>query len=486
MVIKTREDLDAVKAEGLARLYPDRMKVMVGSATCGIANGANETTLALINALQNEGLDAVVDTVGCVGFCQQEPLVEVWRPGHPRVLYRNINDKRAPQLVAALKEGDVKKAWALYRSEQDEIITADEVKKWDLSAANGQYGTIPTAADVPFFSKQVKIALRNCGYVNPTSLCEYVARGGFYALFETLRSKSPEDVVNEVKESGLRGRGGGGFLTGRKWASARKAKGDVKYVICNADEGDPGAYMDRSILEGDPYSVLEGMLIGAYAVGNCTQGYIYVRHEYPRAIQMLEAAIGEMREHGLLGEGILGSDFSFDIQLSRGGGAFVCGESTALMASIEGKRGEPRAKYVHTVEAGLFGKPTVLNNVETWANVPVIMARGASWYKGIGTPTNTGTKVFSLVGNVQRTGLVEVPMGISLREIIYDIGGGIAKKRKFKGVQTGGPSGGCLPEQFLDMPVDFDSLTQHGSMMGSGGMIAVSYTHLTLPTIYSV
>jgi len=471
MPITTVQDLDELKKQGQAQMYPGRMKLMIGYATCGIANGAPETLLALASAVQAEGLDATLEKTGCVGYCQAEPLVDVWVPGRPRLVYKDLTAKKVPQFVKDLKAGDVKKGWVLYKTVQEPYILTDETLEYDVSGGNGAYAGIPTSGELPFFGKQFKIALRNCGYVNPVSLEEYVARGGFYAIHKVLTTMSPDDVINEVKESALRGRGGGGFLTGRKWATARRVPGDVKYIICNADEGDPGAYMDRAVLEGDPFSVLEGMLIGAYAVGNSTTGYIYVRHEYPRAVEMLDSAIASMREHGLLGEKIMGSELSFDIKISRGGGAFVCGESTALMASLEGKRGDPRAKYVHTVEVGLFGKPTVLNNVETWANVPAVIMRGAKWFKGIGTPTNTGTKVFSLVGNVKRTGLVEVPMGIALREIIYDIGGGIAKDRRFKAVQTGGPSGGCLPAEKLDLAVDFDELTKAGSMMGSGGMI---------------
>jgi NADH:ubiquinone oxidoreductase subunit F (NADH-binding)/Pyruvate/2-oxoacid:ferredoxin oxidoreductase delta subunit len=283
---------------------------------------------------------------------------------------------------------------------------------------------------------------------------------------------SPEDVLEEIKKSGLRGRGGGGFPTGSKWESCRKASGDKKYVICNADEGDPGAYMDRSLLEGNPHSVLEGMLIGAYAIGS-DEGYIYVRNEYPLAVKHAEMAIAALEELGLMGNDILGSGFSFTLHINRGGGAFVCGESTALVASLEGKVGEPRSKYIHLAESGLWGKPTNLNNVETWANVPVIIKKGADWYSAIGTEGSKGTKIFSLVGKVNNTGLVEVPMGISLREIIFDIGGGIPDGKAFKAVQTGGPSGGCIPESLIDLPVDFDKLKEVGSMMGSGGMIVM-------------
>ncbi len=330
----------------------------------------------------------------------------------------------------------------------------------------------PHYHQVPFYSKQFKIALRNCGFINPDLIDEYIARGGYFSLYKALLNMKPEEIIEEIKRSGLRGRGGAGFFTGNKWESCRKSKGDLKFVLCNADEGDPGAYMDRSVLEGDPHSVIEGMIIGAYAIG-AQEGFIYVRDEYPLAIQKLKMAIQQAERVGLLGENILGSGFSFNIHLFRGGGAFVCGESTALMASIEGKVGEPRAKHIHTTESGLWDKPSNLNNVETWNNVPVILGRGADWYSKIGTEGSKGTKVFSVVGKVNNTGLVEVPMGITLREIVYDVGGGIPDGKKFKAVQTGGPSGGCIPESLIDLPVDFDRLTEAGSMMGSGGMIVM-------------
>ncbi|GAF78843.1 unnamed protein product, partial [marine sediment metagenome] len=310
------------------------------------------------------------------------------------------------------------------------------------------------------------------GIVDPTSIEDYIAKDGYNALAKVLTSMTPEEVISEVEVSGLRGRGGGGFPTARKWRSCQEAEGLPKYVICNGDEGDPGAFMDRSIMEGNPHSVIEGMLIGAYAIGS-EHGYVYVRNEYPLAVEHLKIAISQAKEMGLSGQNILGSAFSFDIKINRGGGAFVCGESTALMASLEGRPGEPRAKYIHTVESGLNGKPTNLNNVETWANVPTIINKGGKWFANIGTEKSKGTKVFSLVGKVVNTGLVEVPMGISLRRIIDEIGGGIRDGKQFKAVQTGGPSGGCIPSEYLDARVDFDELTKLGSMMGSGGMIVM-------------
>jgi NADH-quinone oxidoreductase subunit F len=327
--------------------------------------------------------------------------------------------------------------------------------------------------DVPFYRLQERVILGDNGFMDPTSIEDYIARGGYSALAKALHNPmQPEEIVDTIKRSGLRGRGGAGFPTGRKWASCRNAEGEPKYVICNADEGDPGAYMNRSTLEGNPHLVLEGMIIGAYAIGS-KEGYIYVRHEYPLAVENFELALEAARGYGLLGKDILGSGFDFDVQIARGGGAFVCGESSALMRSLEGDVGEPRAKYVHSVERGLWEKPSALNNVGTWANVPHIINKGWEWYRSLGTENSPGTKIFSLVGKVNNTGLVEVPMGITLREIIFDIGGGIPEGKEFKAVQTGGPSGGCIPESLLDLPVDFDELTRVGSMMGSGGMIVM-------------
>ena len=328
--------------------------------------------------------------------------------------------------------------------------------------------------EVPFYKRQQRLVFGSNGMIDPTSIEDYLAIGGYSAIVQVLFEMEPEEVIEEIKKSGLRGRGGGGFPAGIKWETCRNApsRNGTRYVICNADEGDPGAYMDRSLLEGNPHSIIEGMLIGAYAIGS-NQGYVYVRHEYPLAVQNLGIALDQAGEIGLLGKDILGSGFGFDMKISRGGGAFICGESTALMASLEGKIGEPRSKHIHTSVSGLHGKPSNLNNVETWANVPIIINRGAQWYSGIGTEGSKGTKIFSLVGKINNTGLVEVPMGITLREIIYDIGGGIPDGKKFKAVQTGGPSGGCIPESLIDLPVDFDKLKEVGSIMGSGGMIVM-------------
>jgi len=472
MRLRTLEDLQTIRDEGLKSLCPDKTKVTVGTATCGLATGGGKVLETLTREAQKEGMDLIIAETGCIGFCQREPIVQVLSPGKPMVVYQEMTPEKAVELIAALKSGTVKKDWAICQMEEEDCLIEGKTRKYATEKPSADTGEICLYQDLDFYNKQLKIALRNCGFIDPGNIAEYIARGGYFSLFKALHEMTPQEVIEEVQKSGLRGRGGAGFPTGTKWQSCRKAKGAIKYVICNADEGDPGAYMDRSILEGDPHSVLEGMIIGAYAIG-AHEGYMYVRNEYPLAIEKITKAIEQAQECGLLGQDIMGSGFDLTIKINRGGGAFVCGESTALMASLEGKVGEPRAKYVHTVEKGLWDRPSSLNNVETWANIPVIIARGGDWYSEIGIGESKGTKVFSLVGNINNTGLVEVPMGTTLREIIYDIGGGIPGGKKFKAVQTGGPSGGCIPEDLIDLPVGFDELTKAGSMMGSGGMIVM-------------
>jgi len=435
--------------------------LMVCTGTGCIAGGAFTLKDLLTEELQKRNLEDkyMIVPTGCNGFCAQGPIMVVQPEG---IFYEKVKPTDIKEIVDKLEEGKY----------VDRLIFKDAQTK----------ESIPYMKDIKFFGKQVLIALRNKGIINPENIDDAIARGAYQALSKALKM-TQEEIIDEVKKSGIRGRGGGGFPTGIKWESAFKAakrKNEIPYVICNADEGDPGAFMDRSIVEADPHTVLEGMTIGAKALG-AKEGFIYIRKEYPLALERLEIALNQAREKGLLGKNIMGSDFSFDIHVHRGAGAFVCGESTALMASMSGQAGEPKAKYVHNAEVGYKEKPTVLNNVETWANIPMIIGKGAKWFAGIGSgdvsenPWNgsSGTKVFSLVGKIQNSGLVEVPMGITLREIIYDIGGGIPNGRKFKAVQTGGPSGGCLPESFLDKPVDFDSLVEAGSMMGSGGMIVM-------------
>ena len=469
MRILSVKDLEKISAKFSKKLYfPESVKVNIGMASCGIAAGARAT---LERALKEHpaGESVEVRQTGCIGFCEEEPLVEILAKGKPRVVYKRVTEDKFPDVLQDYLDEKFSKKLILGQMRDPRSIL-EEDRANPLEKVEPIKG-IPFLDEVPFYAHQVKIALRNCGYIDPDSIEEYIGRGGYFAFVRVLAEMQPEEIIATIKKSGLRGRGGGGFPTGIKWDSCRKHPGE-RYVICNADEGDPGAYMDRSVLEGDPHSVLEGMLIAAYAIGS-TRGFLYVRNEYPLAVKRLVSAIKQAEAFGLLGENIAGSNFSFQVKISTGAGAFVCGESTALMASLEGKVGRPRAKYVHTVEKGFRESPSNLNNVETYANVPVIMLKGADWYAGMGTQYSKGTKVFSLVGKVKNTGLVEVPMGTSLREIIYDMGGGIPKKRKFKAVQTGGPSGGCIPEVFLDLQVGFDELTKVGSMMGSGGMIVM-------------
>jgi len=432
--------------------------ILIGMGTCGIAAGASEVAQAARQDVEKRGLRAQIVGVGCIGMCVKEPLMDIWLPGRPRITYANVKPEMVPQLI------------------EEHLVNGRVVKKLALAqmlfpGVHPEEG-LPTYPELPFYKKQLRIAMRNCGMIDPENILDYIAVDGYQALAKALGGMQPDQVIEEMKTSGLRGRGGAGFPTGLKWEFCRRAQGEPKYVICNADEGDPGAFMDRSILEGDPHSVIEGMAIAAYAIG-ARQGYIYCRAEYPLAIKRLRKAIHQAYEYGLLGENILGSDFSFDLYLKEGAGAFVCGEETALIASIEGRRGEPRPRPPFPVVSGLWNKPSNVNNVKSYGLTPQIILRGADWFRTIGTPNSPGTAVFALTGKIKNTGLIEVPMGITLREIIYDIGGGIAKKKKFKAVQTGGPLGGCLPESALDTPVDFDSLTQAGATMGSGGMIVV-------------
>jgi NADH:ubiquinone oxidoreductase subunit F (NADH-binding)/(2Fe-2S) ferredoxin len=472
MRILTLDDLQAVKEEGVKLTYPEKIKIMVGMATCGISAGADKVYQALEKKIAELKVDAVLEMTGCIGFCQREPLVDVVYPHKVRLSYQGMTPAKAEAIVEAIKEGQIYPENLLCRIDQEEIVVEGENKVY----ANPHPVELPVEApkyeDVPFFKKQVKIALRNCGYINPERIEEYIGRGGYKALYKALKELKPIDVIGVVKESGLRGRGGGGFPTGMKWEFAYNNKSDMKYVICNADEGDPGAFMDRGILEGDPHAVVEGMAIGAYAIG-AKEGYVYCRAEYPLALKRLEIAIKQAEELGLLGDNIFGTDFSFRLKIREGAGAFVCGEETALIASIEGKVGEPRQRPPFPAQSGLWEKPTIINNVKTWSHIAPIIVRGAEWYGSFGAPNNNGTTVFALVGKINDAGLVEIPLGTTLREMIFDIGGGIPGNREFKAVQTGGPSGGCIPAQYLDTPVEYDSLAKLGSIMGSGGMIVM-------------
>jgi NADH:ubiquinone oxidoreductase subunit F (NADH-binding)/NAD-dependent dihydropyrimidine dehydrogenase PreA subunit/(2Fe-2S) ferredoxin len=453
-------------------LLNGKPRIFVGTATCGLATGSQKVLDALRGEVESAKLDVRVVGTGCKGACFLEPLVDSVMPGLARVTYAQVKPDDAAALLEETMRGGVYQKRAMGRTLAEPFLIDDASEDYCPGELPAEIAKVPPYSEIPFFGRQMHVAMRNCGLIDPTSIEEYIAKGGYSAAVKALTEMEPDQIIEEIKASGLRGRGGGGFPTGRKWESCRKAHGDERFVICNADEGDPGAYMDRSIIEGDPHSVIEGMIIGSYAIG-ARRGFVYVREEYPLAVERLRMALKQAEDYGLLGDDILGSGHDFTIQINRGAGAFVCGESTALMASLEGRVGEPRAKYVHTVESGLWGQPSCLNNVETWNNVPVIIARGAEWFAGIGTEGSKGTKVFSLVGKVANVGLVEVPMGLTLRQVIEGIGGGVPGGRQFKAVQTGGPSGGCIPAQYLDMPVDFDRLTELGSMMGSGGMIVM-------------
>jgi NADH:ubiquinone oxidoreductase subunit F (NADH-binding)/Pyruvate/2-oxoacid:ferredoxin oxidoreductase delta subunit/(2Fe-2S) ferredoxin len=464
--------LEMLERGGLASLYPARTRISVGMATCGLATGAQAVYDRLGKEIADRGSDILLVKTGCLGFCQREPLVDLFLPGKPRLTFAEMTPDKASALVAAVAAGELPMDDLLCRHDR-ELLLGDVFREYAESAANDGLSGVPLYSEVPFFSKQMKIALRNCGCIDPGSIEEYAARSGYRALQSVLApGTSPEALIDEIRLSGLRGRGGGGFPTGLKWYLTRKTEADDRYVVCNADEGDPGAYMDRSILEGDPHSVIEGMILGGYAIGAST-GYIYVRTEYPLAIRRLSAALEQARAHGFLGADLLGSGFSFDIHIREGSGAFVCGEETSLMHSIEGVSPEPGSRPPFPSESGLWKKPTNINNVETWANIPPIALKGGAWFSGIGTEKSKGTKVFSLVGKVRNTGLVEVPMGITLREIIFEVGGGIPDDREFKAVQTGGPSGGCIPASLLDLPVDYERLAEAGSIMGSGGMVVM-------------
>jgi len=450
--LSSPQELEKLTNEILKKRDPHQPFITVCGGTGCHASGCHQVVDAFKKILQERVKSNGVGlrVTGCHGFCERGPLVVI----HPRkIMYQRVKSEDAPAIF-------------------QETVLNGKVMENLLYEHPTTGEKISTEEDIPFYKKQKRIIFGNNGSIDPTEIEDYIAVGGYRALPKALFTMKPEEIIKEVKKANLRGRGGGGFPAGLKWEQCRNAPGEIKYVICNADEGDPGAYMDRSLLEGNPHSVLEGMIIGAYAIG-AHEGYVFVRHEYPLAVVNIGIAIQQARDLGLLGGNILGSGFEFDVKVSRGGGAFVAGESTALMATIEGNVGEPRAKHIHTVISGLWERPSNLNNVETWANVPLIIERGADWYTQIGTEGSKGTKIFSLVGKVNNTGLVEVPMGITLREIVYDIGGGIPGGKKFKAVQTGGPSGGCIPESLIDLPVDFDRLTEVGSMMGSGGMIVM-------------
>lgn len=462
-MIQTKEGLEQARDRALARIQEDQVRILICAGTGCLAGGSASIYEKLCELTKNhtdvdvefgaeivhrpeDALQVGIKKSGCHGFCEMGPLV--------RIEPYNI-------LYIKVKEEDCEE---IYR---ETILKGRPIERLLYEADGVKY---QAQEEIPFYAKQTRLVLKNCGHIDAEHIDEAIAFGGYQALKKALFEMTPEDVVNEILESNLRGRGGGGFQTGYKWKQVARQAEKLHYVVCNGDEGDPGAFMDRSVMEGDPHKMIEGIIIAGYAVG-AQEGYIYVRAEYPLAISRLKRAIAQAEEAGLLGEHIMGSDYSFQLHINRGAGAFVCGEGSALTASIEGERGMPRTKPPRTVEQGLFGKPTVLNNVETYANVPMIITNGAAWYHSIGTETSSGTKAFAVTGSINNTGLIEVPMGTSLKEIVYDIGGGIKNGKQFKAVQIGGPSGGCLMENHLDISLDFDSLKKMGAMIGSGGLV---------------
>lgn len=437
--------------------------ILVGTATCGKAAGALDVIEAFRNELERRSADAPIIQVGCIGLCYAEPLVIISKPESLRIVYHNITPDLVPRLVEGYIQGD------------------DPCLELALGTFEIDERGAPTIPELPRFEHELRLILRHCGYIDPENIHDYIANGGYHALEKALKMP-PEKIIEEVKKSELRGRGGAGFQTGLKWDLCHKAPGKIKYVVCNADEGDPGAFMDRVILESDPQEVIEGMIIAGYAVG-AQKGYIYVRAEYPLAIERVKKALRQGEEIGVLGKNVLGSGFSFYIEIAEGAGAFVSGEATALVAAMEGRRSEPRVRPPRLAEAGLWGCPTLLNNVKTFAYVPFIIGRGTDGFVSIGTEHSKGTAVFTLAGKIQYPGLAEVPMGTTLRRVVFDIAGGMRNGKQFKAVQIGGPSGGCIPESLLDIPIDFDSLREAGSMMGSGGMIFMDEEDCAVDTV---
>jgi len=471
MRITTNADLEKLKTAGQKQLRPETTRIMVGTATCCRAKGADQVLKALEREAGARKFACTIVPVGCIGLCHQEPTIEVIQPGRPRIAYGPVFAEDVPDFISALAESGVDKKRALFRTDQEYALLDGEPYRYAGSSVPEELREIPEYREFPFYKKQLKICLRNAGTINPESIDEYIAVGGYFALVKALTQMTPQQVIDEVTKSNLRGRGGGGFSTGKKWAACRNAANGPRYVLCNISEGDPGIGMHKSLLESDPHTILEGLIIGGYAVG-AEQGYIYITSGYPLGLARIQLAIKEAAACGLLGTNILGTGFNFKVTVKEGGGAYVCGESTALMAGLEGKIGEPRPKYIHTAIKGLWDSPSNLNNVETWANVPVIISKGADWFSRIGTQASKGTKVIGISGNVKNACLVEVPMGTPFKEILEELGGGMPAKRKLKAFQTGGPSGGVLPARMLSMALDYEEMDKAGTNLGSGGFIA--------------
>jgi NADH:ubiquinone oxidoreductase subunit F (NADH-binding)/Pyruvate/2-oxoacid:ferredoxin oxidoreductase delta subunit len=455
--MSTSTYLDHDLAASLRREHLERPAIFVGTGTCGLGAGARFTVDAIRAFMKQFDFQADLVEVGCIGLCSAEPIVEIQMPGRTRVAFQCVTAENVKELLVAILAGTIPEKMALYQHRQDNL------ESWP---------DVPFIDEHSFFKPQTRWVLANCGLIDPSKIDEYIAHGGYEALTKVLNEMSPDAVCDMVEKSGLRGRGGGGFPTGKKWKFARAKQSEQKYLVCNADEGDPGAFMDRAVIEGDPHRLVEGMAIAAYGIG-ASKAYVYIRAEYPLAIERLKFAIAQAKDRGFLGKNILGSDFNLEIIIKMGAGAFVCGEETALIHSIEGKRGMPRPRPPFPAVSGLFGKPTIINNVETLANLPLLVAKGDSWFSSVGTPNSKGTKVFALSGKVALTGLVEVAMGTTVRKIVFDIGGGIPNGKQYKAVQIGGPSGGCIPQQHLDIDVDYESLKKVGAIMGSGGLVVM-------------
>jgi len=468
MKIKDSKALAEAKKKAQELLAPGAIRITVGTASCGMAKGADKTLQALKAACSSQKINARVVAVGCNGLCHKEPIVEVQAQGKAKIVYGPITAADVPALLKAVAKGDIFKDRALFSIDAEEHVLEGTIAYGDSASAGG----VTPLRDSAFYRQQRKVILRNAGTIDPENINEYIARGGYEALAKALKMK-PADIAEEISKSGLRGRGGGGFPVGIKWKSCMAARGDKKYLICNVSEGEPGIGMHRSFLESDPHSVIEGLIIGACTIG-AQAAYVYIRDNYRLALNRLKKAIADATEAGLLGENILGSGLDFTIKIKEGGGRFVCGEETSLIACIEGRIGEPRQRPPFPTEAGLFGKPTCINNIETWANVPVIILKGSDWYAAIGSKNSKGTKVISLAGDVALPGMIEVDMGTPLKDVIMGIGGGVAQGKALKAIQTGGPSGGVLPAGMLKLTVDYDDLKAAGSMLGSGGMIVMS------------
>ena len=458
-------EIDSIKQQNKEKILPPIPMIMVGMGTCGIGNGAESVFAEFQKQIDNKNIRCTLKQTGCFGFCAQEPVVMLYQPQKPLLVYSQIEERDVARIVDGLAKEKIYTRKALCR-----------IDAWDFLTSEIEYGkgyeNIPLWDEIPFFKGQKKIVLRHAGLIDPESILDYIAVGGYKALAKALTSMQPADIISEITQSKLRGRGGAGFPTGKKWSIMHQAKDNEKYIICNADEGDPGAYMNRNEIESDPHAIIEGMIIGGYAMG-ASHGIAYIRAEYPLAVKRFKLAIEQAKDYGLLGNDILGSGFNFDLEIVEGAGAFVCGEETALIASIEGKAGRPVPRPPYPAEKGLYGKPTIINNVETWCNIPVIIEKGSEWFTQTGTEKSTGTKVFSLVGKVKNTGLVELPLGSTLEKFIFEIGEGTGTTKKVKAVQTGGPSGGCIPLEHFNTPVDYESLAELGAIMGSGGMVVM-------------